>query len=94
MKFTELYKLREDGVKLFITIDAKVDENNNPIRDEKGSLIHTGYYIKQNETNRLYDVAIDVENAPYTYSETAIQIQTQNKEELLKLFEQYNVIYK
>ena len=29
-----------------------------------------GFFILQNETNTPYDVAIDVENAPYTYSET------------------------
>ncbi len=30
----------------------------------------SGLYIKQNETGNVYDEAIDVENAPYTYSET------------------------
>lgn len=29
-----------------------------------------GFYILQNETNIEYAEAIDVENAPYTYSET------------------------
>lgn len=29
-----------------------------------------GFYILQNETNIEYDEAIDVEGAPYTYSET------------------------
>lgn len=29
-----------------------------------------GFYILQNETGVEYDEAIDVENAPYTYSET------------------------
>lgn len=29
-----------------------------------------GKMIKQNETGMAYDEAIDVENAPYTYSET------------------------
>lgn len=29
-----------------------------------------GFYIIQNETGIEYDEAIDVENAPYTYSET------------------------
>lgn len=28
------------------------------------------FYILQNETGRQYSAAIDVENAPYTYSET------------------------
>lgn len=29
------------------------------------------HYIKQNETGVIYTEAIDVEDAPYTYSETA-----------------------
>ena len=29
-----------------------------------------GFYILQNETQIKYSEAIDVENAPYTYSET------------------------
>lgn len=34
-----------------------------------------GYRIKQNETGVIYDEAIDVENAPYTYSETDKKIE-------------------
>lgn len=30
----------------------------------------TRHYIRQNETGVVYSEAIDVENAPYTYSET------------------------
>lgn len=30
----------------------------------------TGYFIRQNETGHIYSEAIDVETAPYTYSET------------------------
>lgn len=33
-----------------------------------------GYVIKQVETEILYNEAIDVENAPYTYGETDILI--------------------
>lgn len=33
------------------------------------------FYIKQNETGNIYDEAIDVENAPYTYSETEERIE-------------------
>ena len=29
-----------------------------------------GFYILQNETSVKYSEAVDVENAPYTYSET------------------------
>lgn len=32
------------------------------------------FYIKQNETGFIYLEAIDVEDAPYTYSETDIPI--------------------
>ena len=34
-----------------------------------------GNYILQNETQIQYSEAIDVENAPYTYSETDIPIE-------------------
>lgn len=34
-----------------------------------------GYKIKQVETCVVYDDAIDVENAPYTYVETDIKIE-------------------
>lgn len=30
----------------------------------------TGYYIKQIETGAIYEEAVDVENANYTYEET------------------------
>jgi hypothetical protein len=35
----------------------------------------SGFYILQNETNRKYEVAIDVENSGYTYSETDEKIK-------------------
>lgn len=31
----------------------------------------TGYRVKQDQTNIVYDEAIDVENSGYTYTETA-----------------------
>lgn len=34
-----------------------------------------GYHIKQIETGNIYDEAIDVEDAPYTYEETDIKIE-------------------
>jgi hypothetical protein len=67
---TEPYGTRKDGVKLFLTIDAVVDENGNLVMDEKGKLVSTGFKIKQVETGRPYNQAIDVEGAPYTYVET------------------------
>lgn len=36
--------------------------------------------IRQIETNTLYDEAVDVENAPYSYEETAIAIDENRKE--------------
>lgn len=35
----------------------------------------SNYYIKQVETGNIYTDAIDVEDAPYTYVETDIQIE-------------------
>lgn len=32
------------------------------------------FYIRQIETDRIYEVAIDVEDAPYTYEETEEKI--------------------
>lgn len=43
-------------------------------RKDGVNLYHTysdaGFYIVQNETSIMYSEAIDVEDAPYTYSET------------------------
>lgn len=33
------------------------------------------YRIRQIETNEIYDEAVDVENAPYTYEETEEKIE-------------------
>lgn len=40
-----------------------------------------GFYILQNETGIEYEEAIDVENAPYTYSETDKPIPEEPSEE-------------
>lgn len=66
----EFYRTRKDGVKLYRTVDALLDEEGKVVLDEDGLAVLRGYYILQNETQREYDEAIDVENAPYTYSET------------------------
>ena len=34
-----------------------------------------GYKIKQHPTGIVYDEAIDVENAPYTYTETTEKVE-------------------
>lgn len=76
---TREFRTRKDGVKLYRTVDALTDENGKvlleSIYDENGKVIGKraiprGFYILQNETGIEYAEAIDVENAPYTYSET------------------------
>ena len=67
---TRFYLTREDGVNLVRTVDALTDENENVVLDENNNAVARGFYILQNETNIEYAEAIDVENAPYTYSET------------------------
>lgn len=67
---TRFFETREDGVKLNRTVDALTDENGEVVLDENGNAVMRGFYILQNETGIEYDEAIDVEGAPYTYSET------------------------
>lgn len=40
-----------------------------------------GFKIRQIETGTIYDEAIDVENAPYTYEETNEKIEEEVNEE-------------
>lgn len=40
----------------------------------------TGFRILQQQTGIVYDEAIDVENAPYTYSETGDKIEVVEEE--------------
>lgn len=40
-----------------------------------------GYRIKQIETGNVYNEAIDVEDAPYTYEETDMSIEEENATE-------------
>lgn len=84
MKITIPYKTRKDGVNLFLTLDALTNEQGEVIyeiiKDENDveigkRPIPRGFYIMQNETQILYTEAIDVENAPYSYSETDIPIE-------------------
>lgn len=56
------YMTRSDGVKLFrfaIPNKKTGDEWDKP-----------QFKIRQDQTGTLYDEAIDIENAPYTYTET------------------------
>lgn len=77
---TRYYRTRKDGVKLYRTIDALTTDNGEVVLDENGNVVARGFYILQNETNVEYDEAIDVENAPYTYSETATPIEDYDQE--------------
>lgn len=43
------------------------------------SYSNEGFYIKQVETGVIYTSAIDVENAPYNYVETADKIPDEEK---------------
>lgn len=72
---TEFYKTRKDGVNLYKTMDAQVDANNELLRDKNGNLISTGFLILQEQTGCIYDEAIDIEGAPYTYSATTTKIE-------------------
>lgn len=42
----------------------------------------SGLMIQQNESGNIYSEAVDVENAPFTYSETDEQIETDNEIEV------------
>lgn len=62
------YMTRSDGVKLFrfaVPNTKTGDEWNSP-----------KFKIRQGQTGTLYDEAIDVENAPYTYTETDIPAES------------------
>ena len=62
------YTTRADGVKLFrfaVPNTKTGDEWDKP-----------QFRIRQDQTGTLYDEAIDVENAPYTYTETDIPAES------------------
>lgn len=54
-------------------------------RDDGVKLIRTysskGLKIRQNETGIIYDEAVDVDNAKYTYSETDEKIESEVTED-------------
>ena len=66
------YMTRSDGVKLFrfaVPNTKRTDKDGNEVWDKPQ------FKIRQDQTGTLYDEAIDVENAPYTYVETDIPIE-------------------
>lgn len=87
MIITVFYRTREDGVRLNRTLDAVVDENGEPVfedkevTDENGNTvivrepIPTGFKIRKVGTDEIYDDAIDVEDAPYVYETTNVPIE-------------------
>ena len=62
------YTTRSDGVKLF-----RFAVPNTKTNDEWDS---PKFKIRQDQTGTLYDEAIDVENASYTYTETDIPAES------------------
>lgn len=51
-----------------------------------------GMQILQNETGKTYNTAIDVENAPYTYTETDEPIPTDGDNELTEKAKAYDIL--
>ena len=68
------YMTRLDGVKLY-----RFAVPNTKTGDEWGK---PQFKIRQDQTGALYDEAIDVENAPYTYTETDIPTKKKKKKEI------------
>ena len=65
----EFYMTRSDGVNLFrfaVPSIKRTDKDGNDFWDRPQ------FKIRQDQTGTLYDEAIDVEGAPYTYTETDI----------------------
>lgn len=75
MVTTKYYATRKDGVDLFRTLDAVVDERGEPILDAEGEPIPTGFKIHKVGTDEFYDDAIDVAGAPFIYEETDTPIE-------------------
>jgi len=51
-----------------------------------------GMQILQNETGKTYNTAIDVEKAPYTYTETDEPISTEVDNELTEKAKAYDIL--
>lgn len=65
---------REDGVRLYDHYAVKRDENGFPMRDANRIPIPSGFKIRKLGTDELYDVATDVESAPFKYVVTDIPV--------------------
>ena len=67
------YTTRSDGVKLFrfaVPNTKHINDKGEEVWDKPQ------FKIRQDQTGALYDEAIDVENAPYTYTETNIPTES------------------
>ena len=83
------YMTRSDGVKLFrfaVPNTKRTDKDGNEVWDKPQ------FKIRQDQTGTLYDEAIDVENAPYTYNETDIPIEEEIAPEAEQKAEAYDYI--
>jgi hypothetical protein len=86
----EFYETRKDGVNLYKHFDAVVDSYGIFARDESGNCIPTGFMIRKAGTDEIYSEAIDVEDAPFTYEETVIPIETEQAVPIQDGFEVVN----
>jgi len=70
----EFYMTRSDGVKLFrfaAPNTKRTDKDGNEFWDKPQ------FRIRQDQTGMIYDEAIDVETAPYTYTETDMPVEAE-----------------
>lgn len=73
------YITRSDGVNLYrfaVPNTKYINEDNKEVWDK------LQFKIRQDQTGALYDEAIDVENAPYTYTETDIPTESDVESQL------------
>lgn len=67
------YTTRSDGVKLFrfaVPNTKHINDKGEEVWDKPQ------FKVRQDQTGEPYDEAIDVENAPYTYTETDIPAES------------------
>lgn len=69
------YMVRPDGVTLYRFAVPNIKN------EETGEWAEPKFMIKQDQTDLLYDVAIDVEDKGYTYTETDIPVEGQEPTE-------------
>lgn len=72
----EDFMIRNDGVQLIKKYDAIIegyDAQGNPIYKP------SGFMIRKVGTDDLYDIAVDVENAPFEYEETTMPIKKEEE---------------